>query len=63
MKNFIDKNRNAVNSILNLTLKILSNNMINNKYLEVKKINILSNNMIFLNEKINRLNSSEKKSN
>ena len=43
MKNFINKNRNEVNSILNLTLKILSNDLMNNKYHHVdnKKIKCL----------------------
>lgn len=60
MKNFIDKNRNEVNSILNLTLKILSNDMMNNKYLKVDRAKILNHNLIFLNEKINCLEVSEK---
>ena len=61
MKNFIDKNRFEVNSILNLTLKILSNDMINNKYLEVNKSRILNANVIFINDKIKSLNNSERK--
>ncbi|RDB36495.1 MAG: hypothetical protein DCC88_05025 [Spirobacillus cienkowskii] len=56
MKNFIDKNRSEVNTILNLTLKILSNNMMNNKYLETTMGNSTKNNAILLKEKLDKIN-------
>ncbi len=61
MKNFIHKNRNEVNSILNLTLKILSNDMINNKYHLLNRSKSLKDNVLFIDEKIKLLRKVEYK--
>jgi hypothetical protein len=61
MKSFILKNRNEVNSILNLTLKILSNDMMNNKYHLVNSSKSLKNNVLFIDEKIKLLRKLEYK--
>lgn len=61
MKNFINKNRNEVNSILNLTLKILSNDLMNNKYHHVDNKKMLKSNSLFIKEKIKCLKESEQK--
>ncbi|WP_397600690.1 hypothetical protein [Silvanigrella sp.] len=61
MKNFIHKNRNEVNSILNLTLKILSNDMMNNKYHLVNRSKSLKDNVLFIDEKIKLLRKVEYK--
>ena len=61
MKSFILKNRNEVNSILNLTLKILSNDMMNNKYHLVNSTKSLKNNVLFIDEKIKLLRKLEYK--
>ncbi|KAB8040477.1 hypothetical protein GCL60_00755 [Silvanigrella paludirubra] len=61
MKSFILKNRNEVNSILNLTLKILSNDMMNNKYHLVNSSKSLKNNVLFIDEKIKILRKLEYK--
>ncbi|APJ04003.1 hypothetical protein [Silvanigrella aquatica] len=60
MKNLIDKNRNEVNLILNLTLKILSNNMLSSKFIMVGNDNIIIENKNLINEKISDINLSEK---
>ncbi len=59
MQNFIVKNKNEVNSILGLTLKVLSNNMLNVKYHEMNTNKSLIENAKHISEKIVELKAND----
>lgn len=59
MHNYITKNKNEVNTILNLTLKIMSNNTLNSKYHLVHNSKTILGNKNLIKEKMYELKISD----